>query len=72
MCTVHVWYVLLIFHVAMINFPFWIYAPDYDVAPPPKRLRWHTGEVMASELSSIKSYELDISISFDYDHGEGL
>ena len=40
------------FHVAVINFPFWIYAPDYAVAPPPKRPRQHTGEVMASELST--------------------
>ena len=40
---------------AVINFPFWIYAPDYDGAPHPKRPRRHTEEVMASELPSFKS-----------------
>ena len=50
-------YVLLIFHVAVINFPSGlIYAPDYDVAPPSKRPRRQTEEVVASELSSYKSY----------------
>ena len=50
--------ILLIFYVAVINFPFWIYAPGCIGAPPPKRPRQHTGEVMASELASFKSERL--------------
>jgi len=49
-------YVLLTPHVKVINFPFWIYAPDCDVAPPPKRPRQYSEEAMAGELPSFKSY----------------
>jgi len=40
----------------VISFPFQIYAPDCDVAPPPKRPRQYSEEAMAGELPSFKSY----------------
>jgi len=36
---VRIRYVLLTLHVTVINLPFWIYAPDCDVTPPPKKPR---------------------------------
>ena len=54
--NIRIWYVLLTLHVSVINIPFWIYAPDCDVAPPPKRPRQYSEEATASELPSFKSY----------------
>ena len=51
-------YVLLIFHVAVINFPSGlIYAPDYDVAPPSKRPVWTLRDLLLTSHADTMSID---------------